>query len=1039
MRITLLIVMTILSIMSTTEIKAQHSVAREWSEMLLEGIRNDFARPTVHARNLYHSSIAMYDIWSLYDTTGISETVLIGKTRNGSLCPLSPFPMGSDLEAARHEAISYAMYRLMRHRFANSPGNAYIVNLISTWMFDHGYSTANISPNYLSGSPAMLGNYVAQCIINYGNFDNSNEALQYVNQYYTPVNDPLIMSFSGNSTMTDINRWQPLTLNVFIDQSGNVIPFNTPEFLSPEWGKVHAFALNSADLTINTRGGGEYWVYHDPGDPPYLDTMNVGGLSEEFKWGHALVSKWSSHCDSGDGVVWDISPASNGNIQSYPQTFQEMRNFYDDQNGGDTSIGRTVNPKTGMPYAPQMVPRGDFVRVLAEFWADGPDSETPPGHWFDILNVIMDDPLYVKKFNGIGEVMNELEYDVKAYLTLGGAMHDCAITAWGIKGWYDYSRPVSAIRKMAEFGQSSDPTLPSYHPGGFVLDPGFVELVMPGDPLAGNNNEDVGKIKVLAWRGPNFISNPFNDEAGVDWILAENWWPYQRPSFVTPPFAGYVSGHSTYSRAAAEVLTLLTGDPFFPGGIGRFYAPRNQFLVFEDGPSIDLELQWATYRDASDQCSLSRIWGGIHPPADDIPGRLMGMEIGIDAFHYAKEYFYSDLDNDGFYSYEDCDDLDPMINPSIPETCDKIDNNCDGDIDEGLPLNTYYEDVDGDGFGDITAVLMDCADTPPSGYVANDMDCDDANGMINPGIGEICDGIDNDCNGLADDGIPVNTYYFDADGDSYGDAGISIDTCITTPPAGYVANNTDCNDSDPELNPNIVEICDGIDNDCNGFADDGIPVNTYYFDADGDSFGDASLSTDTCISFPPVGYVANAIDCDDLNFNLNPNATEVCDGIDNDCNGIEDDGLQTYTYYEDLDGDFFGDEDLIIETCQNTPPIGFVTNAEDCDDTNPNINPIMAEISDNGIDEDCSGVDYYKRTKVFPNPVTDIATIHYEITGNVRALIIAADGRLLREQTIVFENNSSSLNLSELASGVYILRFISENSEEYFTTKVIKE
>ena len=130
--------------------------------------------------------------------------------------------------------------------------------------------------------------------------------------------------------------------------------------------------------------------------------------------------------------------------------------------------------------------------------------------------------------------------------------------------------------------------------------------------------------------------------AGVGWILAENWWPYQRPSFVTPPFAGYVSGHSTFSRAAAEVMTLITGDEFFPGGIGEFVAKKDEFLVFEKGPSVDVVLQWATYRDASDQTSLSRIWGGIHPPADDIPGRLIGEKIGINAYEFAVPYFSSD-------------------------------------------------------------------------------------------------------------------------------------------------------------------------------------------------------------------------------------------------------------------------------------------------------------------------------------------------------------------------------------------------------------
>lgn len=157
--------------------------------------------------------------------------------------------------------------------------------------------------------------------------------------------------------------------------------------------------------------------------------------------------------------------------------------------------------------------------------------------------------------------------------------------------------------------------------------------------LAGQNNENVGKIKLKAWRAHDYIGNPDTDVAGVGWILADNWWPYQRPTFVTPPFAGYISGHSTFSRAAAEVMTLLTGDEYFPGGMGEFYAHRNQYLVFEDGPSTDIVLQWATYRDASDQCSLSRIWGGIHPPIDDIPGRILGQKIGVAAFKHAERYF----------------------------------------------------------------------------------------------------------------------------------------------------------------------------------------------------------------------------------------------------------------------------------------------------------------------------------------------------------------------------------------------------------------
>ena len=168
---------------------------------------------------------------------------------------------------------------------------------------------------------------------------------------------------------------------------------------------------------------------------------------------------------------------------------------------------------------------------------------------------------------------------------------------------------------------------------------GVIELVEAGDFLAGANNEHVDKIKLYSWRGPDYVNNPFVDQAGVGWILAENWWPYQRPSFVTPPFAGYVSGHSTYSRAGAEVLAALTGSEYFPGGMSGFEITANEFLEFEEGPSVDLVLQWATYQDASDQCSHARVWGGIHPPADDIPGRLIGEKIGIAAFDLAESYF----------------------------------------------------------------------------------------------------------------------------------------------------------------------------------------------------------------------------------------------------------------------------------------------------------------------------------------------------------------------------------------------------------------
>lgn len=614
---------------------AQHSVARQWNEALLDAIRMDFARPTVHARNLFHTSIAMYDAWAAYDD--MADTYLLGRTVGNYTCGFFGVSAPPDIDTARRQAVSYAAYRLLSHRFQRSPHALSTQARFDALFAELGYDASFISTDYESGSAAALGNYIAQCLIDFGLQDGANEQGSYDNQYYRPVNPPLIPFLPGNPNISDLNRWQPLALDIFIDQSGNALPSSAPAFLSPEWGRVTPFVLSTDDLTIYQRDGQEYWAYHDPGAPPHSD----GPLAEEYKWGFALVAVWSSHLDPADSVLIDISPATFGNfdIDQFPRTVEGLRDFYDLTQGGDPGVGRQTNPHSGQPYEKQWVPRGDYTRVLAEFWADGPDSETPPGHWYTLLNYVNDHPAFSRRFAGAGALLDHLEWDVKAYFVLGGALHDAAIAAWGIKGWYDYIRPISAIRAMADRGQSSDPNLPSYAPDGIPLFPGFIEVVDADDPLAGTDGEEVGKIKLYAWRGPSFIDNPFDDVAGVGWILAEDWWPYQRPSFVTPPFAGYISGHSTFSRAAAEVLTLLTGDEYFPGGLGQFHAPKNEFLIFEDGPSVDVTLQWATYRDASDQTSLSRIWGGIHPPVDDIPGRLIGAKIGIAAFQHASFYF----------------------------------------------------------------------------------------------------------------------------------------------------------------------------------------------------------------------------------------------------------------------------------------------------------------------------------------------------------------------------------------------------------------
>jgi hypothetical protein len=618
----------------------EHSAAREWNEALLYAIRNDFARPPVHARNLFHTAVAMYDAWAAYDD--VAQPYLLGQTIDGFTSTFDGVPQPDDLEAARNMAVSFAAYRLLLYRFQYSPGALDSFEYFNQLMLSYGYDITDYSTDYSSGNPAALGNYIAEQVIAYGLQDGASEQSDYANQYYLPVNNALDMTQPGNSTMDDPNRWQPLELPLFIDQAGN--PFTAaPPFQSPEWGNVIPFALDEDDLDVYFRDGHAWKVYLDPGPPPLIDTLGPRENDDFYRWGFRLVSIWQSHLDPADEDYWDISPGALGNNSDLPITFEEYQNFYNEFEGGDTGQGHPLNPATGEPYAPQIIKRADYARALAEFWADGPDSETPPGHWHTILNTVNDHPMFERKWMGQGEELPPLEWDVKAYFTLAGAMHDAAVAAWGVKGWFDYVRPVSAIRYMADRGQSTNPDLPSYHPAGIPLVDGYVELVGEGDPLAGETNEHVGKIKLYTWKGPDYIIDPLVDVAGVDWILAENWWPYQRPTFVTPPFAGYVSGHSTFSRAAAEVMTAITGSAYFPGGLGIFPIEANEFLVFEDGPSETFEMQWATYRDASDQCSLSRIWGGIHPPQDDIPGRLMGIQVAEKAVAKAITYFEDGL------------------------------------------------------------------------------------------------------------------------------------------------------------------------------------------------------------------------------------------------------------------------------------------------------------------------------------------------------------------------------------------------------------
>jgi hypothetical protein len=569
------------------------SVARVWDEALLDAIRRDVPAPTVHARNLFHTSAAMWDAWAAYDPQADGYFV------HEKL-------QADDVRAARETAISYAAYRILLWRYSRAAGLQETFDELVDTMRSLCYRIDYVSTE--GDSPAALGNRIAAAAIAYGARDGSLEDQRYVDTDYRPVNAPLVVAEPG-APMTDPNRWQPLALAQIVAQNGLPIPGNVQRFVGPHWGHVKGFALPpAADGTPI-----------DPGPPPRL-----GETDAAFEQAAVEVIRDSSYLDPSDGVQIDIGPgALGGNTLG--------------TNDGD---GHDLNPATGEPYEPDMVLRGDYARALAQFWADGPASETPPGHWNTVANDVSDTPGFRFRIGGTGPEVDRLEWDVKLYFALNGAVHDAAVAAWGLKGSYDSVRPISMIRYMAGLGQSSDPDAPSYDPQGLPLVPGLVEVVTERSSAPGAEHAHLaghdGEIAIRAWRGNP--EDPATDTAGVGWILATEWVPFQLSTFVTPAFAGYVSGHSTFSRAAAEVLTAFTGTPYFPGGLFEATVPAESLQV-ELGPSRDVVLEWATYYDAADQAGVSRLYGGIHIAADDFGGRRIGSECGKGAWALARRYF----------------------------------------------------------------------------------------------------------------------------------------------------------------------------------------------------------------------------------------------------------------------------------------------------------------------------------------------------------------------------------------------------------------
>ena len=338
-----------------------------------------------------------------------------------------------------------------------------------------------------------------------------------------------------------------------------------------------------------------------------------------------------------------------------------------------------------------------------------------------------------------------------------------------------------------------------------------------------------------------------------------------------------------------------------------------------------------------------------HPDTDgDGFGDTASVSVACDAAGY--------VDN-----ADDCDDSSADVFPGAPERCNLVDDDCDDTVDEEL-VYEWYADVDNDGYGAGDSI-DDC--DPPDGFVDNALDCQDTHPGIHPDASEVCNGFDDDCNGLTDDEDPAvdlssaTTWHADEDGDGFGDAESTSLAC-NEPESGFVLDASDCDDTDAQRYPDAPEVCDAVDNDCDGLVDDDDPTvdlttgSTYFPDLDADGYGDPDGSVEACAL--PSGLVTDSTDCDDTDSTIHPDATEVCDSVDNDCDADIDDadgdvdlstGIATYL---DRDGDGFGDADSAIQEC--APSSGRTTDATDCNDADPTIHPSATEVC-NEVDDDC--------------------------------------------------------------------------------------
>lgn len=491
-----------------------------WDRAVQEAVINTRPGPTIASRAYSIVHTAIFDAWAAYDQNAIATQLGDELQR----------PEAEITEANKQEAVSYAAYRVLADLFPSE------IEIFNSVMSELGYDPDNQTTD--TTTAAGIGNISAEALLDFRYNDGSNQL----------GDNPL----GNGDPYSDITNYQPVNsvtdiLNIELWTPENV-PIDNPEgsvqqFLTPQWGEVIPFALDSGSQFRPVAP--EPWLLV-PGNTD-LDSQTI---------------------TLEDGSVLDID---------------------------SSLIGTVINPEF-INQATEVVELSanltDEQKLIAEFWEDGGGTSFPPGTWMTFGQFVSarDD--------------HSLDDDVKLFFPLSNAVFDAGIATWEAKVFYDYTRPIRAIRELGELG------------------------------LIGDFNADLGGYAIEAWQ----------PDLGTQTILASEFLTYQTPgSDPSPPFAEYTSGHSAFSAAGAEILQLYTGSDQFGGAIS--FEPGES--RFEPGvtPQDTTTLDWETFTEAADEAGISRLYGGIHFEDGDLNGRILGREVGNAVFEQAQFFIDGGLES----------------------------------------------------------------------------------------------------------------------------------------------------------------------------------------------------------------------------------------------------------------------------------------------------------------------------------------------------------------------------------------------------------